>query len=197
MQRNFDHKEENRQSSDVDVHLDVATVQHFSRHDLETLCTLVEREQRELIKTVAIDRSRLSVRGSCLLRLARRRTGISSVTFASLCQSREFNRNAKCPTRLTIKLSTPVLVLSVFSPISTTARAGVRKSRPINKGRCSEGTTLKTIFPFLPATATGSLTLIEETSEGMMHFLVSDTLTRIQRCRFSAVVSVHRIHGAR
>ena len=137
-------------------HLDVATVQHFSDTTLRPFCTQVEGEQRELMKTVAIVRSRLSVRGSCLFRLARGRTGMCTATFASLFQSRGFNRSAKCPAPLTIKLSTSVPVLSVLSPISTTGKARGRKSRPTNKGRCFEGTTLKTICPFRPATTTGA-----------------------------------------
>ena len=136
----------------------------FFRHDPEAWCTLAAERQRELIKSVAIDWSNLSVRGSCLFLLARRRTGISSIKFVSLCQFCGFNRNARCPARLTTKSSTPVPILSVFSPISTTARAGVRKSRPIKEGKCFEGTTLKTILPLLPTTKTGAVTLIEETS---------------------------------
>ena len=93
----------------------------------EASCTLVAERQRELIKTVAIDWSNISVRGSCLFLLELRRTGISSTKFVSLCQSCGFNRNARCPARLTIKSSTPVPILNVFPPISTTARAGVRK----------------------------------------------------------------------
>ena len=50
---------------------------------------LAEGEQRELIKTVAIDWSSLSVRGSCHFCLARWRTGISSIKCVSLCQSRQ------------------------------------------------------------------------------------------------------------
>ena len=164
MQHNIDQKEQSRQNNDVGVHRDVAIERHFFRHDLEDVCTLAAERQRELIKTVAIDWSSFSVRGSCLFRLARRCTGISSIKFASLCQSCGFNRSARCPARLTTKSSTPVPILSVFSPISATALAGVRKSRPINKGRWFEGMTLKTIRPFLPATKIGAVTLIEETS---------------------------------
>ena len=84
MQRSIDQKDQNRQGSDADVRLDVAAVQHFSDTIQETFCALAEGEQREFIKTVAIDWSSLSVRGSCLLRLARRRTGISSINYFSV-----------------------------------------------------------------------------------------------------------------
>ena len=57
-----------------------------------------------------------------------------------------------CPARLTVKLSTPYLILSILSPTSATAWEGGRKSRPINKGRCFEGTTLKTISAFSTST---------------------------------------------
>ena len=83
MQRNIDQKELNRQSSDVGVHLDVATAQHFSDTIWRLFGALVEGGQRDLIKTVATDWSSLSVRGSCLFRLARRRTGVSSTKFVS------------------------------------------------------------------------------------------------------------------
>ena len=83
----------------------------FFRHDLEDFCTLAAERQRELIKIVAIDWSSFSVRGSCLFFLARRRTGI--------CQSCGFNRSARCPALLTTNSSTPVPIVSVFSPIST------------------------------------------------------------------------------
>ena len=95
------------------------------RHDFETFCTQVEGEQRQLIKFVAFVRSRLSARGSCLFRLARRRAGMSSATFPSLCQSCGFNRNAKCPARLTIKLIVGTCSNSerfFFSTISTTSQ---------------------------------------------------------------------------
>ena len=84
MQRSIEQKEQNRQGSDADVRLDVAAVQHFFGHDSETFSALAEGEQREFVKTVAIDWSSLSVRGSCLLRLERRRTGISSIKFFSV-----------------------------------------------------------------------------------------------------------------
>ena len=164
MRHNIDQKEQSRQNNDVGVHRDVAIERHFSDTIWRLFCTLAAERQRELIKTVAIDWSSFSVRGSCLFRLSRRRTGISSMKFASLCHSYGFNRSARCPALLTTKSSTAVPILSVFSPISTTALARVRKSRPINKGRCFEGTTLKTILPFLPATKMGAVTLIEETS---------------------------------
>ena len=163
MQHNIDQKEQSRQNNDVCVHRDVVIERHFSDTIWYSFALAAER-QRELIKTVAIDWISFSVRGSCLFRLARRRTGISSIKFASLCQSCGFNRSARCPALLTTKSSTPIPILSVFSPISTTALAGVRKSRPLNKGRCFEGTTLKTIRPFLPATEMGAVALIEETS---------------------------------
>ena len=150
MQHNIDQKEQSRQNNDVGVHHDVAVVRHSADTIQRPFCALAEEKQRELIKTVATGWSNLSVRGSCLLRLARRRTRISSIKFVSLCQSCGFNRNARCPARRTTKSSTPVPILSVFSPTSTTARAGVWTSRPINTGSCFEGTTLKTILPFLP-----------------------------------------------
>ena len=55
----------------------------------------VEEPSRELINTVAIERSRLSVRGSGLFRLSRRRAGISNTTCTSLCQLCGFSCNAK------------------------------------------------------------------------------------------------------
>ena len=112
MQHNIDQKEQSRQNNDVGVHRDVAIERHFFRHDLEDFCTLAAERQRELIKTVAIDWSSLSVRGSCLFHLTRRRTGISSIKFASLCQSCGFNRSARCPALLTTKSSTPVPILN-------------------------------------------------------------------------------------
>ena len=114
----------------------------FFRHDLEDFCTLAAERQRELIKIVAIDWSSFSVRGSCLFRLTRRRTGMSSIKFASLCQSCGFNRSARCAALLTTKSS---------GNLDQSTRA-------------VEGTTLKTIPPFLPATKMGAVTLIEETS---------------------------------
>ena len=60
--------------------------------------------------------------------------------------------------RLTITLSTPVQVLSVFSPTSTTTRARVRKSLRINKGKCLEETTLDAIFPLRQAITMGAVT---------------------------------------
>ena len=85
MQRNIDQKEQCRRNNDVGAHHDVAVVRHFSDTIQRPFCALAEEKQRELIKTVATDWSNLSVRGSCLLRLARRRTRISSIKFVSLC----------------------------------------------------------------------------------------------------------------
>ena len=71
-------------------------------------------------------------------------------SFTSLCQFRGFNCNAKCPARLTIKLSTPVSILSVLTHIHDSS------------GRSQEISTDR--FPFRPETTTGAVTLIEETS---------------------------------
>ena len=147
MPRNFDYKELNRQCSDAGVHLDVATVQHSSDTPLETFfCTQIEESPRELIKTVATDRSRLSVRGSCLLRPSRVRAGMSVTTFTSPRQCSRVQLQLQVPGSAHDQIIHASSDSERFT-LSTTAPARVRKSRPINKGRCAEGTTLF-IFSF-------------------------------------------------
>ena len=142
MQHNIDQKEQSRQNNAVGVHRDVVIERSFQTRSGGLLHTLAAERQRELIKTVAIDWSSFSVRGSCLFRLARRRTGISSIKFASLCQSCGFNRSARCPALLTTKSSTPVPILSVFSPTSKTARTGVKKSQVFRRNHAENNSSL-------------------------------------------------------
>ena len=89
-------KRQSRRNNDVGVHHYVAIERHFSDTIRRPFAHSLRKDKRELIKTVAIDWSSFSVRG----RLSRRRTGISSIKFASLCQSCGFNRSARCPALL-------------------------------------------------------------------------------------------------
>ena len=126
-----------------------------------------------MINTVEIERSRLSVRGSCLFDF--HEDTLSTTTFTSLCQFRGF----KCPARHTTKLSTPVPILSVFSPISTTARARVRNSRPINKGQVFRGNHAENNFLF----ATSN-------NDGRCYSDRRDQCTTITKCASLAVLSI-------
>ena len=165
MQHYVDQKEQSRQNNDVGVHRDVPIERHFS----DTIWRLFARSLRK-------DNVNQSEVSQLIGAVSRSEDPVSSATHGDgleyprsntpLCANLADSIVAPGvhPALLTTKSSTPAPILSVFSPISTTALAGVRKSRPINKGRCFEGTTLKTIRPFLPATKMGAVTLIEETS---------------------------------